>query len=580
MRDTKSANGITVKAYAGTTGVLLAFNVTNARRTGLLGFSIERKDPKTKKWEWLTGMLPFPSQQHDPGQPIPTDLSPVQKFRWSDYRVHAETTYSYRVSGRYGKPTDQAPDLELVQGPEVEITTSSNDENGVHNILFNRAAGGSQAFSRNFPAAVALCEEKRKSGGISKLTVEDLDKASPGCKAWLTRGVLPKILDTIARAKDATWALDIAIYEYEWHEIVEAVNAASQRGVQLRLIYHAKKAKDPKDKTKVNAKNAKPLVQKGQARARLTTAIFHDKFIVLSKVSKSGNVLTRKPVTVLCGSTNFTHNGLFRQANVVHVVQTKKGEDTNPTAEKYETLFEMLWNGKEPEVTDVTGTKDWIDANNKMDKLSPLFAGFSPRRKQTDLARFIEIINSAKQDVLFATAFVLPKQIVAALMGQPNDPILRLGVQDTDANGIAGFHRDRTAQFAATALFDHGFEGWLKEAMIPGGGNILIHTKAVVVDFTGDSPVVISGSHNLSVPASEKNDENYLIIQGNPDLADSYGVEVMRIYDHYRARWVQDQIQKGKLPGGGKLQPDDKWTDRYFKKNSLHFRDRLRFVGA
>src|SRR5262249_38757361 len=116
--------------------------------------------------------------------------------------------------------------------------------------------------------------------------------------------------------------------------------------------------------------------------------------------------------------------------------------------------------------------------------------------------------------------------------------------------------------------------------MIAGMGDILIHTKVVVVDFTSDHPAVISGSHNLSNPASEKNDENYLIIQGNTDLADSYGVEVMRIYDHYRARWVEEQVARGDFPGGGELEPDASWTDRYFKKDSLHFRDRLRFVGA
>ena len=60
MRTTKSANGITLKAYAGTTGVLLAFNVTDAKRVGLLGFAIERLHPTKKKWEWMQSMMPFP----------------------------------------------------------------------------------------------------------------------------------------------------------------------------------------------------------------------------------------------------------------------------------------------------------------------------------------------------------------------------------------------------------------------------------------------------------------------------------------------------------------------------------------
>ena len=574
MRTTKTENGITMKAYAGTTGVLLAFNVTAAKRTGLLGFAIERQDPKTKKWEWLKGMMPFPGQAHDPGQPIPTDLAPVQKFRWSDYAVHSETTYSYRVHGRYGKPTDAKPDLQ--KGPTITVTAASSDEDGVHNIVFNRAAGASQAFTRHFPKAIAMIEEKRKHGGFANLTIDELDKVDPGCKEWLSRGVLAQIVSVIEQALDSKWALDIAIYEYEWHEIVDAVTAASKRGVNVRLIFHAKKNDQ---QTKQNSDNASPLIAKGEARPRVTSATFHDKFIVLSKAKKTAAGVERKPVTVLCGSTNFTENGLFRQANVVHVVRTAKGGAANAIADSYAALFEKIWNGGGKEVTSVADTKKWIGLNNPMNAKADIFAGFSPRPGGADLVRFVELIDAAKRDVLFSTAFVLPQTIIDALMGKPNDPILRLGVQNKDSNKIAGFLRDRTAQFVATALLDHGMEGWLKETKPGGKGDILIHTKVVVVDFTSDKPVVISGSHNLSKPASEKNDENYFIIQGNSDLADSYGVEVMRIFDHYRARWVAEQIAKGQFTGGGRLSSTDGWTDRYFKKDTLPFRDRLRFVG-
>ena len=32
--------------------------------------------------------------------------------------------------------------------------------------------------------------------------------------------------------------------------------------------------------------------------------------------------------------------------------------------------------------------------------------------------------------------------------------------------------------------------------------------------------------------------------------------------------------------GGGTLSANDSWTNRYFEKESLHWRDRLRFVGV
>ena len=40
----------------------------------------------------------------------------------------------------------------------------------------------------------------------------------------------------------------------------------------------------------------------------------------------------------------------------------------------------------------------------------------------------------------------------------------------------------------------------------------------------------------LSKSASEGNDENFLIVHGNTDVADCYGCELMRLYDHYRFR--------------------------------------------
>ena len=45
-----------VKAYAGTNGVLLAFDLAESRRQGLLGFAIEQKEG-TQKWQWLLNSL-------------------------------------------------------------------------------------------------------------------------------------------------------------------------------------------------------------------------------------------------------------------------------------------------------------------------------------------------------------------------------------------------------------------------------------------------------------------------------------------------------------------------------------------
>ena len=156
--------------------------------------------------------------------------------------------------------------------------------------------------------------------------------------------------------------------------------------------------------------------------------------------------------------------------------------------------------------------------------------------------------------MLFCTAFDLNERILEALKGAPHDSILRFGLQNS-RDEITGIHRDRTADFVATAMLNEGLEGFLKESTAGQRGNILIHTKLVVVDFTSDAPTVISGSHNLSASASSGNDENFLIIRGALEVADCYGVELMRLYDHYRFRWHQSP--RSRTPDDPPPPPED-----------------------
>jgi phosphatidylserine/phosphatidylglycerophosphate/cardiolipin synthase-like enzyme len=220
-----------------------------------------------------------------------------------------------------------------------------------------------------------------------------------------------------------------------------------------------------------------------------------------------------------------------------------------------------------------------------------LQVGFSPRKGRSDISLFAALINSAKQDVLFATAFGLDKEFTAALSGPPHDSILRYGIEDK-ADTIIGLHAGRTADFEASATLPTGLDGWLAEHRTPGAkGNILIHDKIVVVDFTSDSPVVINGSHNYSNAASASNDENYLIVHGNTAMADCLGVEVMRLYDHYRFRFVSKpppsaakKAATAKTPAAPVkplvLDTTNGWTNAYYDPTKLKFADRMVFSGV
>jgi len=384
VRQDARGNGLFVRAYAGVTGVLLAMNMEEQSCKGLLGFAIEREAPSykpDKRHKWLSGLVPFPGQKHKAGEPISSNIAPLQKFRWSDYTVYPKTEYSYTIHPVYGSPTA----LDIRPGPTVTVTTGSLDS-GEFRVIFNRAVVSSQAFQREFPAAAKKLQKALNAAKRAKKGTDKEVLLTPEAYKWLSRGLLEEIRAFVERALDADWALDICIYEYELQVIRDSVEAARKRGVNIRVVYHAKPS-DPR--TKKNAKYLAPL-GKAALRPRVTSKICHDKFIILSKM----NGKKRNVVSVLCGSTNFTENGVYRQFNVVQVV-----EDV-ATANEYLKIFEFLFAGNNP-----AQTKKFITKQNPMQPNAALFAGFSPRTGGADLKDFIAEVNHSRRDVLFCVVF-------------------------------------------------------------------------------------------------------------------------------------------------------------------------------
>jgi PLD-like domain len=533
-----------VKAYAGTNGVLLAFDVDASIKDGLLGFAIEEKLPGGQ-WRFKLNSLTFADKQHTlpKWNATPTNQAPIQKFRWADYDAPVGTVCSYRVYLVYvgGLPVGSGTGEFL----EVSVKTDDGTPKG-HQVIFNRAVVASQGFDRRFPTVSRLVKNDKKA------SVMDWPKAAG---EWLQNGLLDRLTDFIVRAEDKTWAIDVAIYEYELAAILMAVNAAHKRKVKVRVLYHAKAG----DKQTIANKHSLADLPAECQKGRVTSKIFHNKYIVLSKLVAG----KRQPQAVLCGSTNFTENGVYRQANVVHIVDDKK------IAAQYLEIFERTWQNPEG-----PAVRDWIDTNNSIDEEAAFFVGFSPRSGGGDLDAIVRLIKAADTDLLFCTAFELPADILDALRGEDNDPVLRYGLQNT-ASRITGYHGDKTGKFVATANLGKGIDGWTPEDLKGQQGSLRVHLKAIVTNFTTDHPVVMSGSHNLSAAASNGNDENFLIMRGDTDLADRYGIELMRFYEHYRYRWAQKQ-RGAKRP---KLTDDDQWLIDYYDPDHLKFKARLRYAG-
>jgi phosphatidylserine/phosphatidylglycerophosphate/cardiolipin synthase-like enzyme len=59
--------------------------------------------------------------------------------------------------------------------------------------------------------------------------------------------------------------------------------------------------------------------------------------------------------------------------------------------------------------------------------------------------------------------------------------------------------------------------------------NVMIHSKVVVFDPFGKNPVVMTGLHNLEPKESQSNDDNLVIIENTPGLAQEYAVNILGV---------------------------------------------------
>jgi phosphatidylserine/phosphatidylglycerophosphate/cardiolipin synthase-like enzyme len=578
MRVGITKNGLTLRVIAGTHSAILALDLQENKRKDCLGFAIARTDlgpvagtatPPAKP-VWLPNMLSFPD--HANGAHT-TDTAPLQKFRWGDYTLAPAHRYRFRAEPRYGDPAEPTAKPELAV--EVDVTTEdpTHDETAV---FFNRAAAASRAFEVQFKG---ITTESKLAGD---------SKEAAAARAWLANGLEDALLAFLAKAKDKSYALHAAVYEFQKPELLAGLKKAGERGVPVQVAYHHRK-KDAKDKTaSENDKAVKEakfgknvvLVKRGEDPQ---SAIMHNKFVVLLK--KAGNEL--KPIAVWTGSTNWTAGGIYGQLNVGHAVYD---EDV---AAAYERYFQLLFADSDSDTMKaqlalVTPVALVLPQEHR---ITPIF---SPQHEDTMLHLYQMLCDRA-QCLMVSAPFALSPIILTAL-AKRRDDVLRYLLLDKQSSlgGTATkgpvqeevhvIQRDGHNAIAAAVTLPsplHDFQGKLiegKESFRHAG--IHIHTKIILVDPLGSDPILVTGSANFSNNSTVVNDSNSLVVRGHTGVTDIYLTEFMRMFEHYHFRASVAAAGKKATPKPLGLKPDDTWSDKYYVPDSPEAHDRRMFAGT
>ncbi|MBX9777789.1 MAG: hypothetical protein K2Y71_25710 [Xanthobacteraceae bacterium] len=545
MRVTETNGALKVHAVAGTYVVLLGFDLPHKDCDGLLGFSIHRLDRTGNEAGFLQGMKAF-AETHPglpPGSQFSTRAHPIQSFQWADYTAKPGHDYTYTIAALKGTPADLTVHAET----SVRITTES-PEGGTHDVYFNRGAAGSQAYVRRFGDRAP-------------------DKVPNNAAfIWLSRGLNEALEDFVRSSEPGRHGLRIAAYEFHYAPLLAVLKDALKRGVDIKIVYDARK--DPLQKANRAAVAKAGLKQVSFERREPKSAISHNKFIIKLEHGR--------PQSVWTGGTNFSQGGIFGHSNVAHVVEEKA------VAEKFLAYWEEL--AKDPPMKEMKAAVEAISPLPPNPPPEGTSVIFSPRASLDALNWYGDLAMSAKDGLFTTFAFGMNdifKNVYrnssapfrVALLEKKTRPMRAGPARDAAEKDIQSLRKLPQNLFAVGEFIrTNALDGWLKERLSGLNKNVqYVHNKFMLVDPLSDDPTVAAGSANFSAASTTTNDENMVITRGNLRVADIYLGEFMRLYSHFAFR---ESLQWRDPKRPVKPLRTDAWWRDYFGKTERSTRRR------
>lgn len=192
-----------------------------------------------------------------------------------------------------------------------------------------------------------------------------------------------------------------------------------------------------------------------------------------------------------------------------------------------------------------------------------LFLAFYPGQRGKDCIIGEAIDIGRKDSSLLVTGAVSSAQAMPNYVPKKKDED---GETVEDGDSPRTFDTPNVSIVRAAAIDDRTILGDFGIEQLTARGKVgaIIHDKLVVIDPRSANCAVILGSHNLGFKASYSNDENFVIVTGDQDLAAAYAVHILDVYDHYRFRAIeQERARKGKKRWSGFLETKDSWQQGY-----------------
>jgi PLD-like domain len=526
---------------------------------GFAIFKREKRENIIKEPHALNNFLSYKNQMTaHKHTAFPSTSSPIQRFTWNDYSADEGDIVSYRVvpmlmiNGVLHQDTENASDW-------TDFATLGF--NGKRKAYFNRGIVSSQflanrlkAIDPNFKKETLMSQLFNRESAVREFLGGDVGK------------YLHKLLDEVKI--DPELSIFTVLYELNEDELEDKLMAIGGR-VNLILCNGQAKTEDdpstPFDDRKPNEKAALRLAnsQVQMFRRRLEGGAAHHKFMVICRKGVAESVWT--------GSTNWTTGGLYTQVNNAILIQDAQLADIY--LKQWGVVKEVVDKGEEK-----TSPIYYKVENKEAHSIGDSTVWFSPTKsipntgnfKFNDLEAVKLLLENAKSGILylmFSPSMNDTHSLYDAILdihSRKSEQLFIHGVLNSERgidkdNPEISFQKRGDIVPKSKIITDfpanikEDFANWIREL---AGLNVKIHSKIIVIDPFGTNPVVITGSHNLGIAASGKNDENMLIIKNDKVLAHAYAVNILTIFDHFYWRYVASHDATSIINTGLDISPD------------------------
>jgi len=515
------------------------------------GFAVQRKHKHGTGWTeaiWLENWTTAGPQAHQSGTHQSSRQWPFRCLTWTDHSVSQGDCVSYRVIPILSDGSIDESNASQWSGEQTLGAPSTTP----YSAYFNRGFVISQFISRyldqRFPGMSRSDALAAFKSGLS-------DSSEEAIRHFLGGLIRPTMLELLASAKADGGHIYAALFELADPELQAGLTAL---GPRAHLVLANGSSEKRKSETTADARKRD---ENRTARAALAAShcdvealnrfvapqpLAHNKFMVVTDAQQT-------PMLVWTGSTNWTPTGLCTQLNNGLLCQDPD------VAKAYLTQWRALRAA-------ASGHPDSLTSDNSKPASFVSASGvrttvqFTRANKRVDLAALGDVVAAAKLGVLFLMFMPGAAGALADVRAAAKRPeLLVRGVVSTLPNGPADEHTGNTTTLTTTLLggppslpktqtvdvvqpqgMEHVAAGWAiettRQQFLSRIGYAIIHSKVLVVDPFSDDPVVVTGSHNFSISASEDNDENYIIIRGDHKLAEAYAVNIESAWRHYAAR--------------------------------------------